>query len=113
MSNVVDLSFYRKKRDEELEKINKDYPPALTFEVGQYYIMPELGVMIHVVHLTDKLHTQDGHPTFIMEDQFGNIFSEKMEEGMTTDWHSLTPDVFVETAKLLRKDNEPEPPKAV
>jgi hypothetical protein len=48
-----------------------------------------------------------------MEDQFGNIFSEKMEEGMTTGWHSLTPDVFVETAKLLRKDNEPEPPKAV
>ena len=76
MSNVVDLSFYRKKRDEELEKINKEYPPALTFEVGQYYIMPELGVMIHVVHLTDKLHTQDGHPTYVMEDQFGNIFSE-------------------------------------
>ena len=89
MSNVVDLSFYRKKREEEVEKINKEYPPALTFEVGQYYIMPELGVMIHVVHLTDKLHTQDGHPTFIMEDQFGNIFSEKMEEGMTTGWHSL------------------------
>ena len=113
MSNVVDLSFYRKKRDEELEKINKHYPRSLTFVVGQYYIMPELGVMIHVVHLTDKLHTQDGHPTYVMEDQFGNIFSEKMEEGMTTGWHSLTPDVFVETAKLLRKDNEPEPPTAV
>ena len=113
MSNVVDLSFYRKKREEEVEKINKEYPPALTFEVGQYYIMPELGVMIHVVYLTDKLHTQDGHPTYIMEDQFGNIFGEQMVEGVTVGWHDLSPDVFIETAEKLKRDDSPEPPKAV
>ena len=29
MSNVVDLSFYRKKRDEELEKINKEFDQSI------------------------------------------------------------------------------------
>ena len=108
MSNVVDLSTYRKEKKEK----KKQFFPPLTFEPGKYYIYPELGVMVHCILLTDKFHTQKD-PVYIMEDQFGNIFSEKMEEGMTTGWHSLTPDVFVETAKLLRKDNEPEPPKAV
>ena len=106
--NVVSLADFRKKKQEK----KKEFPPALTFEPGKYYIYPELGVMVHCILLTDKFHTQKD-PVYIMEDQFGNIFSEKMEEGMTTDWHSLTPDVFVETAKLLRKDNGPEPPKAV
>ena len=75
-NNVVDLSSYRKEREEK----KREYPPALTFEVGQYYIMPELGVMIHVIFLTDKLHSNDGYPTYIMEYQFGNVFSERMEE---------------------------------
>ena len=108
-NNVVDLSSYRKEREEKI----KEYPPALTFEVGQYYIMPELGVMIHVIFLTDKLHSNDGYPTYIMEDQFGNVFSEKMEEGSTEGWHDLSPDVFVSTAKKLRRDSDPEPPRAV
>ena len=110
MSNVVDLSSYRKERKEQDKRIEKEFPPALTFEVGQYYIMPKLGVMIHVILLTDKLHMNGGQPTYIMEDQFGNVFAEKMEEGVTVGWHDLSPDVFVETSKKLRRDNEPEPP---
>ena len=108
-NNVVDLSSYRKEREEK----KREYPPALTFEVGQYYIMPELGVMIHVIFLTDKLHSNDGYPTYIMEDQFGNNFGEQMVEGVTKGWHDLSPDVFIETAERVSRDNEPEPPKAV
>ena len=108
-NNVVDLSSYRKEREEK----KREYPPALTFEVGQYYIMPELGVMIHVIFLTDKLHSNDGYPTYIMEDQFGNIFGEQMVEGVTKGWHDLSPDVFIETAERVSRDNEPEPPKVV
>ena len=108
-NNVVDLSSYRKEREEK----KREYPPALTFEVGQYYIMPELGVMIHVIFLTDKLHSNDGYPTYIMEDQFGNVFSEKMEEGSTIGWHDLSPDVFVVTAEKLRRDTDPPTPTAV
>ena len=112
MSNVVDLSIYRKERKEQDKRIEKEFPPALTFEVGQYYIMPELGVMIHCVYLTDKFHRNDGHPTYIMEDQFGNVFAEKMEEGVTKGWHDLSPDVFVSTAEKLRRDTDPPEPVA-
>ena len=74
--------------------------------------MPELGVMIHVVFLTDKLHMNDGHPTYIMEDQFGNVFAEKMIEDVTKGWHALSPDVFVTTAEKLRRDTDPPEPVA-
>ena len=112
-NNIIDLSYYRKEREEQDKRIKKAFPPALTFEVGQYYIMPDLGVMIHVIFLTDKLHSNEGHPTYIMEDQFGNVFSEKMEEGATEGWHDLSPDVFVVTAEKLRRDTDPPTPTAV
>ena len=48
-----------------------------------------------------------------MEDQFGNIFGEQMVEGVTNGWHDLSPDVFIETAEKISKNNEPEPPRAV
>jgi len=48
-----------------------------------------------------------------MEDQFGNIFGEQMVEGVTVGWHDLSPDVFIETAEKLKRDDSPEPPKAV
>ncbi len=101
--NIVSLDDFRKKK-------KKVYPPALTFEPGQYYIRPDLGVLVHCVFLTDKFHAHDGQPTYIMEDQFGNIFAEKMEEGATKDWHQLMPDVFITTVERLKKENDPDPP---
>ena len=106
--NVVSLADFRKKKQEK----KKEFPPALTFEPGKYYIYPELGVMVHCILLTDKFHTQKD-PVYIMEDQFGNIFGEQMVEGVTVGWHDLSPDVFIQTAEKLSKDNEPEPPRAV
>ena len=106
IDKVISLDDFRKQRKEQ----EKKFTPALTFEVGQYYIMPKLGVMIHVVFLTDKLHMNEGHPTYIMEDQFGNVFAEKMEEGATKDWHQLMPDVFITTVERLKKENDPDPP---
>ena len=106
--NVVSLADFRKKKQETKKK----FLPSLTFEPGKYYIYPELGVMVHCILLTDKFHTQKD-PVYIMEDQFGNVFSEKMEEGSTEGWHDLSPDVFVSTAEKLRRDSGPEPPRAV
>ena len=108
IDKVISLDDFRKQRKEQ----EKKFTPALTFEVGQYYIMPELGVMIHCVNLTDKFHRNDGHPTYIMEDQYGNVFAEKMEEGVTKGWHALSPDVFVSTAEKLRRDTDPPEPIA-
>ena len=106
--NVVSLADFRKKKEET----KKEFPPALTFEPGKYYIYPELGVMVHCILLTDKFHTQKD-PVYIMEDQFGNIFGEQMVEGVTIGWHDLTPQVFIETAKKVSRDNEPPEPTAV
>ena len=108
MSNVVDLSTYR----EEKKQKKKQFFPPLTFEPGKYYIYPELGVMVHCILLTDKFHTQKD-PVYIMEDQFGNIFGEQMVEGVTIGWHDLSPDVFIQTAKKVSRDNEPPEPTAV
>ena len=106
--NVVSLADFRKKKQETKKK----FLPSLTFEPGKYYIYPELGVMVHCILLTDKFHTQKD-PVYIMEDQFGNIFGEQMVEGVTNGWHDLSPDVFIETAEKLKRDDSPEPPKAV
>ena len=106
--NIINLADFRKEKQKKKVK----FPPALTFEPGKYYIYPELGVMVHCIFLTDKFHTQKD-PVYIMEDQFGNIFGEQMVEGVTKGWHDLSPDVFIETAERVSRDNEPEPPKAV
>ena len=51
LDNIVDLDEFRKKRKEE----NKPKPHHLkAFEPDQYYIHPELGLMIHVLFVTDK-----------------------------------------------------------
>lgn len=106
--NVVSLADFRKEK----QKKKIEFPPALTFEPGKYYIYPELGVMVHCIFLTDKFHTQKD-PVYIMEDQFGNIFGEQMVEGVTKGWHDLSSDVFIETAERVSRDNDPEPPRAV
>ena len=106
--NVVNLADFRKEKQKKKVK----FPPALTFEPGKYYIYPELGVMVLCIFLTEKFHTQKD-PVYIMEDQFGNIFGEQMVEGVTVGWHDLSPDVFIETAEKLKRDDSPEPPKAV
>ena len=48
-----------------------------------------------------------------MEDQFGNIFGEQMVEGVTAGWHDLAPQVFIETAEKVSRDNDPPEPTAV
>ena len=106
--NVVSLADFRKKKQEK----KKEFPPALTFEPGKYYIYPELGVMVHCILLTDKFHTQKD-PVYIMEDLFGNIFGEQMVEGVTIGWHDLSPDVFIQTAEKVSRDNDPPEPTAV
>ena len=73
-NNVINLSDYREEREEVKRKT---LPPQYIkdFEVGGYYIYPELGVMIHCMLITDSSHTHNNELMYIMEDHCGNIFS--------------------------------------
>ena len=112
-NNIINLSDYREEREEVKRKT---LPPQYIkdFEVGGYYTYPELGVMIHCMLITDSSHTHKNELMFIMEDQFGNIFSVPIDDPESMmGWRSLDKEVFIETAKknLSEPEFEPEPPR--
>ena len=106
LNNIVDLDEFRKKRTEE----NKLKPHHLkAFEPDQYYIHPELGLMIHVLFVTDKSYHYKNEPVYVMEDQYGNFFADTIEEDTCRGWHELFRDVFIKAVKDLNPDNDPSP----
>ena len=111
-NNVINLSDYR----EEKEKESPQNPPQYIqdFEVGGYYIYPELGVMLHCMLITDSSHTHNNELMYIMEDQFGNLLSVPISDpDSMMGWRSLEKEVFTEIVKknLSKPEFEPEPPR--
>jgi len=112
-NNVINLSDYREEKEEEHRK---SLPPQYIqdFEVGGYYVYPELGVMIHCMLITDNSHTHNNELMYIMEDQRGNIFSVPLSDpDSMMGWRSLEKEVFTEIVKkgLSEPEFEPEPPR--
>jgi len=109
MSNVVNLSDYRQEKEEEYKQ---SLPPQYIkeFEVGGYYVYPELGVMIHCMLITDSAHSHNNELMFIMEDHHGNIFSVPLSDpDSMMGWQAIDEEIFVETIK--KSSSEPDPPK--
>jgi hypothetical protein len=112
-NNVINLSDYREEKEEEHQK---SLPPQYIqdFEVGGYYVYPELGVMIHCMLITDNSHTHNNELMYIMEDQRGNILSVPLSDpDSMMGWRSLEKEVFTEIVKkgLSEPEFEPEPPR--
>ena len=108
-NNIINLSDYREEKEEETRKT---LPPQYIkdFEVGGYYIYPELGVMMHCMLITDSSHTHNNELMYIMEDQFGNIFSVPLDDPESMmGWRLLEKQIFIEIVK--KGLPEPEPPK--
>ena len=109
-NNIINLSDYREEKEEEKKNT---LPPQYiqNFEVDGYYIYPELGVMIHCMLITDNSHTHNNELMYIMEDQYGNIFSVPLDDPESMmGWRLLKKQIFIEIVK--KGLPEPEPPRA-
>ncbi len=102
---VVNLEEYRKEK-------NKGTPISTlkAFLPDEYYIFPEMGLMIHVLFTTDKSIHYDEESVYVMEDQYGNFFADVVEEDTCAGWHALHKDVFL---KAVRDNKLPDPPEPI
>jgi hypothetical protein len=67
-NKVVDLDVFRKEKF------------TLKIRVGGYYTNLEMGVYLHVVGVTEPMHTKDAEQHFIVEDHFGNIVTFRVDD---------------------------------
>ena len=67
-NKVVDLDAFRKEKF------------TLKICVGGYYANLEMGVYLHVVGITEPMHTKDAEQHFIVEDHFGNIVTFRIDD---------------------------------
>ena len=109
LNNIVDLDEFRKTR-----KVEKESEPhhLKAFQPDQYYIHPELGLMIHVLFVTDKSYHYKNEPVYVMEDQYGNLVAEIVDDETCKGWHPLQDEVFIEAHKRLSKNTDPPEPVA-
>ena len=100
---VVNLEEYRKEK-------NKGTPISTlkAFLPDEYYVFPEMGLMIHVLFVTDKSIHYDEEAVYMMEDQYGNFFADIVEEETCEGWHAVTKEVFM---SAVEQNSPPEPPK--
>ena len=99
---VVNLEEYRKEK-------NKGTPISTlkAFLPDEYYVFPEMGLMIHVLFVTDKSIHYHEEAVYIMEDQYGNIFADVVEEQTCEGWHAVTKEVFM---SAVEQNSPPDPP---
>ena len=67
-NNVDDLDVFRKEKY------------TLNIRVGGYYTNLEMGVYLHVVGITEPMHTKEADQHFIVEDHFGNIVTFRIDD---------------------------------
>ena len=67
-NKVVDLDAFR------IEKF------SLKICIGGYYANLEMGVYLHVVGITDPMHTKNAEEHFIVEDHFGNLVTFRVDD---------------------------------
>ena len=106
--NIVYLNKYKFDRKERRKKEEKSRKVSTlkAFVPDQYYIYPDMGIMIHVLFITDQsIHF--GEAVYVMEDQYGNFFADIVEEDTCEGWHELHKDVFL---KAVEDQRPPDPP---
>ena len=106
-TNVVNLEEYRKEKS---KKPITTPSSLMAFEPGNFYIYPDLGIMVHVLFITDKSISHDNEPIYVMEDQYGNLLAEVMDDKTCKGWHLLQDEVFIEAHKRLANVPDPDPP---
>lgn len=101
---IVNLEKYKEERTEKRrkEEQSRSVPTLMAFLPNEYYIFPEMGLMIHVLFLTDKSIHYDNQAVYVMEDQYGNIFADVVEEETCDGWHELHKDVFMDTVGKVK-----------
>ena len=107
-NKIINLDEARK---EKFKKSILNAPAIMAFEPGHYYIYPELGIMTHCLFITDKSHTFLNNLVYIMEDQYGNLVAEVMDDETCIGWHALQDEVFIEAHKKFCKVPDPDPPE--
>ena len=70
-NKIVNLDEFRKQ---------KHTSELLEIHVGGYYANLEMGVYLHVVGITDPMHTKDAEQHFIVEDHFGNLVTFRIDD---------------------------------
>ena len=108
--NIVYLNKYKFDRKERRKKEEKSRKVSTikAFVPDQYYIYPDMGIMIHVLFITDQsLHYDEA--VYVMEDQYGNFFADIVEEDTCEGWHLLHKDVFLKAVEDQRPPDPPEP----
>ena len=67
-NNIVDLNEFRKQKH------------TSELYVGDYYANLEMGVYLHVVGITEPMHTKNAEQHFIVEDHFGNLVTFRHDD---------------------------------
>ena len=65
---IIDLDAFRKEKY------------TLKVRVGGYYANLERGIYLHVVGITDPMHTKNAEQHFIVEDHFGNLVTFRHDD---------------------------------
>ena len=67
-NKIVDLDAFRKEKY------------TLKVRVGGYYANLKRGIFLHVVGITEPMHTKNAEQHFIVEDHFGNLVTFRMDD---------------------------------
>ena len=67
-NKIVDLDAFRKEKY------------TLVVRVGGYYANLERGIYLHVVGITEPMHTKNAEQHFIVEDHFGNLVTISIDD---------------------------------
>ena len=67
-NKVVNLDEFRKQKH------------TLVIRVGDYYANLEMGVYLHVVGMTEPMHTKNAETHFVVEDHFGNLVTFRFDD---------------------------------
>ena len=107
--NVVYLNKYKFDRKERRknEEQSRKVPTLKAFLPDEYYVFPEMGLMIHVLFVTDKSIHYDEEAVYMMEDQYGNFFADIVEEETCEGWPAITKEVFM---SAVEQNTPPDPP---